>query len=83
MRIVGRFLAKPVPAEELTGIKNFLAGGYVLRMETQSGVIGQLSSMKTLGLPNDYLETYVTRVRSVRDVSLEPAVDADPLTAPG
>ena len=57
--------AKPVPAPELTNVKNFLAGLYLLRMETQDGVANQLSGMKTLGLPNNYLETYVTRVRSV------------------
>ena len=57
--------AKPVPAPELTNVKNYLAGLYLLRMETQDGVANQLSRMKTLGLPNNYLETYVTRVRSV------------------
>jgi zinc protease len=65
--------AKPVPADELTGIKNFLAGNYVLSMETQSGVIAQLSNMKTLGLPNEYLETYVTHVRSVEPPQLQAA----------
>jgi len=56
---------KPVPGDELTSIKNFMAGMYLLGLETQGGVIGQLTNMKALGLPNDYLETYVTRVRSV------------------
>jgi predicted Zn-dependent peptidase len=57
--------SKPVPAPELTSTKNFLAGTYLLRLETQDGLAGQLNTMRTLGLPNDYLETYVTRVRSV------------------
>jgi zinc protease len=57
--------AKPVPAPELTDVKNFLAGLYLLPMETQDGVANQLSVMQTLGLPSNYLETYVTRVRSV------------------
>lgn len=57
--------AKPVPSDELTSIKNFMAGMYLLGLETQGGVIGNLTNMKALGLPNDYLETYVTRVRSV------------------
>jgi predicted Zn-dependent peptidase len=34
-------------------------------LETQDGLASQLNNMKTLGLPNDYLETYTTRVRSV------------------
>lgn len=54
-----------VPADELTNIKNFIAGQYVLSLETQDGLAGQLNNMKVLGLPNDYLETYTTRVRSV------------------
>ncbi len=57
--------AKPVPAPELTGVKNFRAGLFLLGMETQDGVANQLSGMKTLGLPNNYLETYVARVRTV------------------
>lgn len=63
----------PVPATELTGVKNFMAGMYLLRLETQEGVINQLNNMKTLGLPNDYLETYVTRVRSVEPQHLQAA----------
>jgi zinc protease len=62
-----------VPAAELTGVKNFMAGMYLLRLETQEGVINQLNNMKTLGLPNDYLETYVTRVRSVEPQQLQAA----------
>jgi zinc protease len=57
--------SQPVPAEELTSVKNFMAGMYLLRLETQEGVATQLNNMNTLGLPKDYLETYVTRVRSV------------------
>ncbi|HLK66421.1 MAG TPA: pitrilysin family protein [Bryobacteraceae bacterium] len=55
----------PVAADELTGIKGYLAGMYLLRLETQDGLANQLSTMKVLGLPNDYLETYTTRMRSV------------------
>ena len=55
----------PVPTDELTSIKNYMAGLYLLRLETQDGLASQLNNMKTLGLPNDYLETYTTRVRSV------------------
>jgi len=57
--------AKPVGNEELTGVKNYISGLYLLRLETQEGVITQLTTVKALGLPDSYLETYVTRVRSV------------------
>jgi zinc protease len=55
----------PVAASELSNIKNYVAGLYLLRLETQEGVANQLNAMNTLGLPKDYLETYTTRVRSV------------------
>jgi zinc protease len=55
----------PVSSEELTGTKNFIAGLFLVGLETQGGLANQLNSMKALGLPNDYLETYTTRVRSV------------------
>jgi len=55
----------PVTSTELSSIKNFVSGLYLLRLETQDGVANQLNAMNTLGLPKDYLETYTTRVRSV------------------
>ncbi len=60
-----RFSSEPVTREELTNVKNYLAGTFVIRLETQAGLADQLVMMKLMGLPNDYLETYVTRVRSV------------------
>jgi zinc protease len=57
--------SEPVTTDELTNIKNYMAGTFVLRLETQAGLAGQLSGVKLNGLPNDYLEKYVTRVRSV------------------
>jgi zinc protease len=58
--------AKPVPEAELNNVKNYRAGLYLLGMETQDGLANQLSTVKTLGLSNDYLEKYVSRVRSVQ-----------------
>jgi len=68
-----RMATAPVANDELTNIKNYIAGLYLLRLETQEGVITQLNNMKTLGLPNDYLETYVTRVRSVEPGQIQAA----------
>jgi len=55
----------PMASTELRDTKNYLAGLYLLRLETQDGLANQLNTIKTLGLPNDYLETYTTRIRSV------------------
>ena len=73
--------SNPVPANELTDIKNFMAGLYLLRLETQNGVADQLTHMNTLGLPGDYLETYVTHVRSVEPGQIEAV--AKKYIAPG
>jgi zinc protease len=73
--------AKRVPAKELTDNKNYLAGIFLLRMETQDGVANQLNNMITLGLPKDYLETWVTRVRSVEPEQVEAV--AKKYIAPG
>lgn len=57
--------SEPVAKEELANVKNYLAGSFVIRLETQSGLADQLAMVKLMDLPGDYLETYVTRVRSV------------------
>jgi zinc protease len=61
----------PVPADELTNTKNFLSGIYLIRLETQDGLATQLNMIQTLGLPNNFLETYTTRVRSVEPGQIE------------
>jgi predicted Zn-dependent peptidase len=71
----------PAPATELSNIKNYLCGLYLLRLETQDGLANQLSNSKTLGLPNDYLETYTTRVRSVEPDQIQAV--AKKYLAPG
>jgi zinc protease len=62
---LNQMATKPVGGDELTNTKNYLAGLYLLGLETQAGLAAQLSNVKALGLPNNYLETYTTRVRSV------------------
>jgi predicted Zn-dependent peptidase len=62
-----------VTGEELSNVKNYMAGLYLLRLETQDGLASQLNNMKTLGLPDNYLETYTTRVRSVEPDQIQAA----------
>jgi zinc protease len=56
---------EPVTSAELSNVKNFLSGVFVLRLQTQDGLATQLATVKTMGLPIDYLEKYTTRTRSV------------------
>lgn len=60
-----RMANTPVSTDELTNIKNYRSGLFLLGMETQHGVIAQLATVDALGLPRNYLETYTTHIRSV------------------
>ena len=60
----------PVPDKELDGTKNYLAGTFLLHLETQSGVAMQLNRVRTLGLPDSYLETFTARVRAVEPAQI-------------
>ena len=76
-----RMASEPVTAKELTDNKNYLSGLYLLRLETQDGVANQLSNMKALGLPKDYLDMYTQHVRSVEPDQIEAV--AKKYVAPG
>jgi predicted Zn-dependent peptidase len=60
-----------VTAEELSSAKNFIAGIYILQLETQNGLAGQIGSVRIAGLPITYLENYVTRIRQVEPDQLQ------------
>ncbi len=60
-----RLASEPVPAAELSATKNYMNGNFVMGMTTQNGVATQLANVKVNNLPADYLETFVTRIRSV------------------
>ncbi len=64
---------EPVKADELTDTKNYLSGVFLIRLEPQSGLADQLVTVKIMGLPNNYLETYTTRIRSVEPDQIEAA----------
>lgn len=60
-----RIRALPVSAEELESAQSYLTGVFSLGVATQDGVLGQLSTVFLDGLPEDYLETYRQKVRSL------------------
>jgi zinc protease len=68
-----RITREPVPASELTDVKNYLGGRFVLGLETQGGLANTLNMLKTMGLPLEYLQKYTTRVRSVEADELKAA----------
>ena len=62
---LNRIRDERVPDEELRNAKSYLTGVFPIRIETQDGLIDQLTSVKMFDLPQDYLETYRDRVNEV------------------
>ena len=56
---------EPPSEEELTGIKNYMAGTFVLQNSTPAGIVAQLNFLELHGLSDDYLTSYVRRVYAV------------------
>jgi predicted Zn-dependent peptidase len=55
----------PVPEPELADARNYLSGVFSLGLATQGGLLSQLATIALHGLPDDYLETYRDKVRSI------------------
>jgi len=55
----------PPSEAELKGIQNYLAGTFVLQNSSRGSIISQLAFVDLHGLPEDYLNTYVSRVYAV------------------
>jgi predicted Zn-dependent peptidase len=62
---IDRLQSQPPDAKELDGIKNYLAGTYVLQNSSRGGITAQLQYVDLHGLPADYLNTYVKKVYAV------------------
>jgi zinc protease len=60
-----RMNSQPVPTKELDDVKNYLSGIFLIALETPAALATQLNSIRLNGLPDDYLEKYVPRVRAV------------------
>ncbi|HWY70695.1 MAG TPA: pitrilysin family protein [Terriglobales bacterium] len=78
-------LQKEAPGDtELSGIKNYLAGVFVLRNSSRAGLIGQLEFVDLHKLGDDYLNTYVQKIYAVTPQQVEQAaqkyIDAQKLT---
>ena len=62
---IERLQKEPPTEDELQGIKNYLAGIFVLQNSSRQGVIGQLAFLDLHGLDESYLTTYVQKVFAV------------------
>src|SRR5262249_13113012 len=60
-----RIRDEKVSEQELADAKNFLAGVFPIRAETQEGLTGLIVTQNLYGLPDDYLQTYREKVNAV------------------
>jgi predicted Zn-dependent peptidase len=59
-------LQRETPADtELTPVKNYRAGVFVIANSSPGGVLGQLAFMDLHGLPEDFLTRWVASIRAV------------------
>jgi len=62
---LNRIRDEKVSEEELQDAKNFLAGVFPIRAETQEGLTGLIVQQKIYDLPADYLETYRDKINEI------------------
>src|SRR5580692_5706113 len=65
-----RLRAVPVREAELADAGNYLSGVFSMGLATQNGLLSQIAVVALNDLPDDYLETYRAKVRSLTPVDL-------------
>jgi predicted Zn-dependent peptidase len=64
-REIERLQREAPTAAELTPVKNYRAGVFVISNSSPNGVLGQLAFMNLHGLPDDFLVHWVAKVQAV------------------
>ena len=62
---IDKLRSLPVPVAELSDAQNYLCGVFSMGLATQDGLLSQLSTVALNELPEDYLETYRSKVRAI------------------
>ena len=62
---IDRLQSQPPSEQELAGIRNYLAGTYILQNSSRGGITAQLEFIDLHGLPPTHPNTYVQRVFAV------------------
>jgi predicted Zn-dependent peptidase len=59
---IDRLQKEPPPGPELSGVKNYLTGTFVLRNSSRGGIVNQLRFLDLQQLPDEWLTAYVGKV---------------------
>ena len=68
---VDRLRQEPPTEDELAGIRNYLAGVFVLQNSSRGGIIQQLEFTRQHGLGADYLRTLVQKIQAVTPADVQ------------
>jgi len=63
--VLKRTAAGGFTTTELTKFKQYLLGSFAIHMQSPEAIGGELGEMAFYGLPNDYLQTYLAKIRAV------------------
>ena len=74
---IDRLQGEAPPEKELAGIKNYMAGTFVLQNSSRPGIIGQLAFVDLQGLPDDYLNRFVANVNAVTPARVQEIAKKD------
>jgi zinc protease len=66
-------MLKPIPPEEVSKARNYIALGYPRDFETTRDIAAQLADMIVYNLPEDYFNTYVQKIQAVTPEQVEGA----------
>ena len=72
---IDRLRTEPPPEQELTGIKNNLAGAFTVVNSSRGGLIGQMSFVDLHGLGADFVTSYVKNVMAVTPADVRSAAE--------
>jgi predicted Zn-dependent peptidase len=68
---IDRLQSEPPSEEELEGIKNYMAGTFVLQNSSRSGIIGQLVFLDLHEVDDSFLQSYVQNIYAVTPVEVQ------------
>ncbi|GHU31775.1 peptidase M16 [Betaproteobacteria bacterium] len=71
--VLARFLAEGPDEAELLAAKQYLAGSFPLRLDSNSKLLDNVAVIGFYGLPLDYLDTYVANIEKVTIADIRAA----------
>ncbi len=63
--VLRRTAEKGFTAAELKKVQGYLSGLFAIHVQTPEALAGELTDVALYGLPNDYLQTYLSKLRAV------------------